>query len=74
MELIIKYRRNNTEKYTTCKPNKSYLAFDVIIKILAETDECELQVKVFKKQVDTMKRKTELEKAKEEYLEQSKGQ
>ena len=49
MELIIKYRRNNKEKYTTCKPKTSAFAFDVISKILQETDECELQVKVFKK-------------------------
>ena len=48
MDLEIKYRRNNKEKYTTCKPKSSYNAFDVITKLLENTDEVEFQVKVLK--------------------------
>lgn len=49
MDLIIKYRRNEKERYTTCKPKSSVFAFDIVKKILEETDELELQVKVQKK-------------------------
>ena len=48
VELIIKYRRNNKERYTECKPKTSCFAFDVVHKILENTKEDRLEVLIEK--------------------------